>query len=442
MACPICVSNFNKTTRCEVTCSQCNLSACRTCQKTYILGSVNEPHCMGCKIPWNSDFITANFTKKFFNEDLAAHRANAIFESEKALMPASQERIRIMNLQQEIITLNDLVRMYEKMKKTSDAKFFREKVQQILRENPELEQGRQGQAEEQRKVVYRPVCGCIREDCRGFIMNNNWKCGMCDTKVCSDCLKEDTGKGQHVCLDADKKTRTLLLKDTKPCPKCAAMIHKTEGCSQMWCVMCHTTFDWNTNEIVTGYVHNPHYFEWARRNGREIARAPGDVPPGAEVCGDELPDIAAFTRMLRTYEDNDADYARRLYQLTAHIRDITHAELRDRNTAEARDTLRMKYLTDELSEKDYKQALIKTERRAEKVRAEWAAAELFMMQASDLLRNIYNTRPPRITNLPAVKEMNQLVIYCNDNFKRIAKAYSAAAWYKINLNRGIITKER
>lgn len=441
--CNVCVSSFNKTTRREVTCAKCDFTACRTCNKTYILGTVNEPHCMNCKLPWDSEFISANFTKKFFNEDLADHRANALFESEKALMPATQERIRIMHLREEIDGLNNLAKVYDTIKKPEEARIYREKAYFIRRDNPELAE-QAAPAAESRKNLARPVCGCIRDDCRGFVMNNNWKCGICNTKVCAECLKEDAGKTEHVCLDSDKETRKLLLKDTKPCPKCAVMIHKTEGCSQMWCVMCHTTFDWKTNEIVTGYVHNPHYFEWARRNGREIARAPGDVPPGEAPCGNELPHNIAFAEMVRrNYKSTaESDYLFRIYRVTAHIGEVTRDELRERDTAEIRDTIRMNYLLGNFTEKECKNQLIKTERRSEKMRAEWAVAELFLTHATDFVRNIYNTKPAKVMTLPIAKELLQLAEYCNTNFKVIAKAYAAPSWYCIELEIGRIFKMR
>ena len=70
----------------------------------------------------------------------------------------------------------------------------------------------------------------------------------------------------------------LLNKDSKSCPKCGTVIHKTSGCAQMWCPDCHTAFDWRTGEIVTGRIHNPHYIEFKRKGG--TSREHGDIPCG------------------------------------------------------------------------------------------------------------------------------------------------------------------
>jgi hypothetical protein len=50
----------------------------------------------------------------------------------------------------------------------------------------------------------------------------------------------------------------------------------------MFCVECHTAFDWRTLAIITKNIHNPHYFEWRARSGTE-QRTLGDV-----ICGREI----------------------------------------------------------------------------------------------------------------------------------------------------------
>ena len=47
----------------------------------------------------------------------------------------------------------------------------------------------------------------------------------------------------------------------------------------MWCVRCHTAFSWKTGALAHGVVHNPHFYDFRRREG-SAPRAPGDVPCG------------------------------------------------------------------------------------------------------------------------------------------------------------------
>ena len=110
---------------------------------------------------------------------------------------------------------------------------------------------------------------CPNNDCRGYLSdideNNSRKCNLCNVELCESCnkIKEE----EHKCNKDDIKTVKMIKKNTKPCPNpsCNVRIHKTEGCDQMWCVNCHTTFSWNTGKIKDGEViHNPEYIQYVK----------------------------------------------------------------------------------------------------------------------------------------------------------------------------------
>jgi hypothetical protein len=79
------------------------------------------------------------------------------------------------------------------------------------------------------------------------------------------------GNGKYYGWEVDSNHRFLLSDSTT-----------VMNCNQMFCVQCHTAFDWRTGHIETNRIHNPHYFEWMRINGT-LDRNHDDV-----ICGREL----------------------------------------------------------------------------------------------------------------------------------------------------------
>ena len=58
--CGVCCEIFNKTNHKKVTCPFCDLSACKTCCQTYLLSSIEDPHCFKCKNLWNREFVDSS----------------------------------------------------------------------------------------------------------------------------------------------------------------------------------------------------------------------------------------------------------------------------------------------------------------------------------------------------------------------------------------------
>ena len=82
----------------------------------------------------------------------------------------------------------------------------------------------------------------------------------------------------HECDEEKKESIKFLKKDTKPCPSCGEMIHKIDGCDQMWCIHCKTGFSWKTGRIENNRIHNPEYYRWMRENRGSVPREVNDVP--------------------------------------------------------------------------------------------------------------------------------------------------------------------
>ena len=114
----------------------------------------------------------------------------------------------------------------------------------------------------EKKIEYRQ---CPLPNCAGVIRRD--VCIVCNSQICDVCNCAYEGAEKHKCNPDDVASYALILSTSKPCPGCKTFIHKIEGCYQMWCTKCHTTFDWSTLRILGGpnlVIHNPHAIEYAR----------------------------------------------------------------------------------------------------------------------------------------------------------------------------------
>ena len=266
--CQICDYKINLTTRKLISCLYCNFEACRTCCETYMLNE-SVPKCMNtsCGREWTRLFISSNFTNQFISTKLKKHREQLLFEQEKALLPATQPIVENMIKQDEI---RGRIRLLD------------DEIHQIYLRRRELEGDIRNLDRNRTTHTQRAefVRACPDSECRGFL-STQWKCGICQKWACPECheIKGLTRDVEHTCNPDNVATARLLANDTKPCPNCRTGIFKIDGCDQMWCTQCHTAFNWRTGRIEQ-VVHNPHYFEWLRRNGSEVPRNPGDIPCG------------------------------------------------------------------------------------------------------------------------------------------------------------------
>ena len=140
------------------------------------------------------------------------------------------------------------------------------------------------------------IIPCPREECLGKL-GDEGICGLCHHVFCPSCMKEKTMN--HECQKSDVETIRELRRSTRPCPKCSILIYKSEGCDQMWCVKCHTTFSWKTGAISQGIVHNPHFYQ----HRQNAARTPGDIP-----CGGLPNEVEILIAISRSVEDRTAMY--------------------------------------------------------------------------------------------------------------------------------------
>lgn len=258
--CIICCEPYNRSTRICIECQFCSFAACRLCLQKYLTdpGSVNDPSCMSpdCQMAWPSRFVETALTKTFMTTKYNAHREKVLFDREMSLMPFTQSWILVQKRVHEID--EDIVRCRRSL-----------------------------EAAKARRRSHRPdtigaddvVMSCPVGDCKGFVTQSQHCCGLCDAIVCRMCREVD--RDGHVCDEDTVATVGLMKTDTKPCPGCASMIFKIDGCDQMWCVGCRATFSWRTGELVDTSrhrIHNPHFFEMLRQKGDGMIPRDAGIP--------------------------------------------------------------------------------------------------------------------------------------------------------------------
>lgn len=404
--CSVCVEKFTIALRHKVDAGCCDFSACSQCHQKYLLSSTEYAHCMNCRKGWTRDVLSKEFTSAFLNKTYKEHRENTLFDRERSLMPETQPYVEIEmkvrefenkirdisqknnELQQRIqIVLGLSLNMMGKAD-TSDARIERNSRALDIRKICAANNAELGFLQECINIyrVKKPdttrrefVRACPAGTCKGFL-STAWKCGLCQVNVCSKCHEVKVENTEHTCNADNLASAEMISRDSKNCPKCAAVIFKISGCDQMWCTQCNTAFSWRTGRVEAGVIHNPHYYEYMRTHGG-LPRAPGDV-----VCGG-LPNVHHIGRdMYSAYEFN------KLYGIHQNLYHIQHGGVMHRYMAagilDNRD-IRIKYMMDEISERDFKLKLQKREKAENRKRDIREVLDLYVTVCTDIFQRLF-----------------------------------------------------
>lgn len=301
--------------RTPITCNACNMTCCKICYRHHVLTQISDPTCPGCKKSFDIDYLLNNnhFTSAFVWGALKLHRENILLDRFIARLPefhqqaistriVRQLKERSDNIKKQKTTLEvEIAKQYKVYLTDSKNVELHKHIQDIIAKKNELIK-KYNALDEQRmfeqfflnhgtymmrdprhmggatattgeKVVKPPLTRgkCPKENCNAYIMEN-WKCGTCETEICQKCSM--IKRSEHKC-DPNDVLSVQSFKNTneyRQCPKCGSQTHREHGCAQMWCIVCHTAFDWRTGEVDTGPVHNPMYWEWRRQQQGQEAR--------------------------------------------------------------------------------------------------------------------------------------------------------------------------
>lgn len=428
--CTICANAFTGSIRKPITCSACNHVCCIQCAKTYLLSITLDPQCMNCMAAWNTEFLATAFNKSFVHNTLKKHRENVLLEREKSMLVATmpmveheKQRRRVLcevaELERELNKQKEIIKNLEininKKKSTLYSKYYKENAQ---REHREF------------------VRACPATNCKGFL-STQWKCGVCDVKVCNKCHEIKTVDAEHACDPKNVESAELIMKETRPCPKCGVRIFKIEGCDQMWCTSCHTTFSWRTGAVETAKnIHNPHYFEYVRNHassaGEIIPRALGDVP-----CGG-LPETYILHRHLRkigAHTHTFTDVLRGLQHVVAV--DLMQLDVVNDPRQENTD-LRIAYIMGELEEDKWKRMLQIREKARNKKMDMRLILETLIAVSVDIFNRVMTSK--HVHELDALlKEFQCIQSHINECFEKHAVRFASSVKQQIHDTTYIMT---
>lgn len=409
--CVICYEKLTAQLRKPVTCPFCEFTACTICLKKYLTTGLLDAHCMGCRRAWNDEFLDMNFTKAFRTGAYKKHREDVLLDREIALLPTRQPRVEAMvklrEAEEENRKINVALREWEVKRQeilrnssTITRKITRYSAESQGRAPPAwtLAEGEKAGGAERAKFIMK----CPDGECRGFL-STAYKCGTCQRWACPDCLvvKGLEKEAPHTCDPGVKDTVALIIKESKACPKCGERISKIDGCDQMWCVDCHTAFSWTTGQLVTGVVHNPHYYEFLRKQGGGAApRNAGDVP-----CGG-VPYYHILQQNVKNLERATQTAIMAIHRITAEITDFRLRTYQGHFNVDDNGDLGMMYLLKDMDKEQVKVELGKRELKRNKHLAIRAILEMFVNTSTMMLNNIVSHPPGEETQkkVAAVKK--------------------------------------
>lgn len=446
--CPVCYDKYTVQLRKPVICPYCAFSACTVCTKKYLLDGLLDAHCMGCRRAWNDEFLDLNFTKAFRTGLYRKHREDVLVDREMGLLPTRQPRVeaklKCLDLEKTMREVHAELAEWERVRakiihksSTVHRQLTRYEAEADGRAPPAwtLAEGeRTGVAAERAKFIMK----CPEGDCRGFL-STAYKCGTCQKWVCPDCLvvkglnKDDA----HTCDESQKASVALIIKESKPCPKCGERISKIDGCDQMWCTDCHTSFSWNTGQIVNGVIHNPHYYEFLRKQGNGVApRNAGDVP-----CGG-VPYYTILHRSIQRLTQQTQRIVMAIHRITAEISDQRVQQYQGHFNVNDNGDLGVLYLIKKITKDDMKTELGKREAKRNKHLAIRVILEMYVNTATMMLNNVVNNPPHSEEDFTTtLLEFQNLRVYVNDSLMNVSRMKSCSVpqinenWYWMPYNK-------
>lgn len=469
-----------------LTCASCKYDVCKTCIKTYLLGSTDEPHCMNCRIGWDRDIQYEKLGKSFINGEYRKHRKNILFNSEVAQLPATQyyvdacieEEENAKNRKKVGVTYTENICLLHKLSDSSS-----EKMSLLEKEGDMMDETKRNALKSEYVDIQEEICKiklvnaslkinhrkytmkvqecrkikggtlkntsinrnikCPSDGCKGYVTSS--KCSICNHHLCKKCyvlLDTEEELKAHECDKETYETAQMIIKSSKGCPSCGTRISKVSGCDQMWCPECDVAFSWKTGMKVTGVIHNPHFYQYQKIRGganTRIIRNAGDRHCGGLVnTYDFVSKIRSLVRKMSTELDNPMSPKNRdslnrnindIYSSVGHFQAVLDKIRTELNQGINNINSRSKYMRDQITKEKFMTSIMRKYNRQEKNKSLQDIYELYVTVGTERMNNMYNLDIMNENHIfKKINEtcyvMKQTRNYCNEQLKRISKDYN------------------
>lgn len=456
MSCNICCENLNRSTRSKVVCNSCDFEACKSCVSRFLLGSNEDARCMNCNVGLSWEFMYNSLSSSFVNSTYSKHRGAVLVERQQALlaetMPLAKHTKLIRDydallepMYKERLDIEKQYRVLQGKKKEegylfgadiADIANYRAKIKVLTSQIRDVRRKRDLATNELFYMRYGVERGfnptenvekpkpppkytraCGADECRGFV-STTMECSLCETKYCKEC--HEVLSDNHVCKDDDIKTTKMIMKDSKNCPNCHVVTYRVSGCPQMWCTMCHSVWDWKTGLIDSGNgVHNPHYFEYLSKMGKDPVTNQPNIGYGNECR--ILPRVNRAIENLKF--EVKPEFVFNMIQLRNHVSAV---EIRKYNDFENEDNnnkdLRVRYLLNDIDEECFRRTLYHREKMRLKNREYTQVLRMLKDVLMDLLQRFIVSKTQEEA-LSIEAEATELINFTNASVVTICKMF-------------------
>jgi hypothetical protein len=174
--------------------------------------------------------------------------------------------------------------------------------------------------------------------------------------------------------------------------------------------------------IETGHVHNPHYWQYLQKEGRDLDQVRAMNGQRPRNCDNILEDISY---------DFDEINLKELCRLFMHIRHIEIPNFNTVNYVEANLELRKEFLTNKIDEKQFKKTLHMRQKKNEYKDEMRQIAQMFHDVGRDILKKYHEklVKDKRTNKLleadknALIEEVKNLSIYVKEQIKTVCDRY-------------------